>query len=153
MNLKMGKVGESTFNGFNFNDLLEYGANSKKGGMYYKKATGSDFYRDPNNVVRQFVVRHFDHNSKFGDKSKLIKVFKKGTNTEVKYEPGKRLVDFDFTYKGKRYGSNELAKEYLKWTRGESTPFKEVYDNHKLYTDFLRKPVNIGDPSVKNIGD
>ena len=32
-------------------------------------------------------------------------------------------------------------------------PFKEVYDNHKLYTDFLRKPVNIGDPSVKNIGD
>ena len=153
MNLKMGKVGESTFNGFNFNNLLEYGANSKKGGMYYKKATGSDFYRDPNNVVRQFVVRHFDHNSKFGDKSKLIKVFKKGTNTEVKYEPGKRLVDFDFTYKGKRYGSNELAKEYLKWTRGESTPFKEVYDNHKLYTDFLRKPVNIGDPSVKNIGD
>ena len=153
MNLKMGKVGESTFNGFNFNDLLEYGANSKKGGMYYKKATGSDFYRDPNNVVRQFVVRHFDHNSKFGDKSKLIKVFKKGTNTEVKYEPGKRLIDFDFTYKGKRYGSNELAKEYLKWTRGESTPFKEVYDNHKLYTDFLRKPVNIGDPSVKNIGD
>ena len=153
MNLKMGKVGESTFNGFNFNDLLEYGANSKKGGMYYKAATGSDFYRDPNNVVREFVVRHFDHNSKFGDKSKLIKVFKKGTNTEVKYEAGKRLIDFDFTYQGKRYGSNELAKEYLKWTRGESTPFKEVYDNHKLYTDFLRKPVNIGDPSVKNIGD
>ena len=99
MKLKMGKVGESTFNGFNFNDLLEYGANSKKGAMYYKKATGSDFYRDPNNVVRQFVVRHFDHNSKFGDKSKLIKVFKKGTNTEIKYEAGKRLTDFDFTYK------------------------------------------------------
>ena len=153
MNLKMGKVGESTFDGFNFNDLMEYGANSKKGGMYYKSATGSDFFRNPNNVVRDFVIRHFDNNSKFGGKSKLIKVFKKGTNTEIKYEAGKRLTDFDFTYKGKRYGSNELAKEYLKWTRGESTPFKEVYDNHKLYTDFLKKPVNIGDPSVKNIGD
>jgi hypothetical protein len=153
MNLKMGKVGESTFNGFNFNDLMEYGANSKKGKMFYKAATGSDFYKNPNNVVRDFVVRHFDHNSKFGDKSKLIKVFKKGTNTEIKYEAGKRLTDFDFTYKGKKYGSNELAKEYLKWTRGENTPFKEVYDNHKLYTNFLRKPVNIGDPSVKNIGD
>ena len=153
MNLKMGKVGESTFNGFNFNDLLEYGANSKKGKMFFKVATGSDFYKDPNNVVRDFVVRHFDHNSKFGDKSKLIKVYKKGTNTEVKYEAGKRLIDFDFTYQGKRYGSNELAKEYLKWTRGENTPFKEVYDNHRLYTNFLKKPVNIGDPSVKNIGD
>ena len=153
MNLKMGKVGEATFDGFNFNDLMEYGSNSKKGKMFYKSATGSDFYKDPNNVVRDFVVRHFDHNSKFGDKSKLIKVFKKGTNTEVKYEAGKRLIDFDFTYKGKRYGSNELAKEYLKWTRGENTPFSEVYNNHKSYTDFLRKPVNTGDPSVKNIGD
>jgi len=153
MNLKMGKVGEATFDGFNFNDLMEYGANSKKGKMFYKSATGSDFYKNPNNVVRDFVVRHFDHNSKFGDKSKLIEVFKKGTNTEIKYEAGKRLTDFDFTYQGKKYGSNELAKEYLKWTRGENTPFKEVYDNHKLYTDFLRKPVNIGDSSVKNIGD
>ena len=153
MNLKMGKVGEATFDGFNFNDLMEYGSNSKKGKMFYKSATGSDFYKDPNNVVRDFVVRHFDHNSKFGDKSKLIKVFKKGTNTEVKYEAGKRLIDFDFTYKGKRYGSNELAKEYLKWTRGENTPFSEVYNNHKSYTSFLKKPVNIGDPNIKNIGD
>ena len=76
MNLKMGKVGEKTFDGFSFNDLMEYGANSKKGKMYFKTATGSDFYKDANNVVRDFAVKNFDNNAKWGNDSK-IKFYKK----------------------------------------------------------------------------
>ena len=141
MNLKMGKVGEKTFDGFSFNDLMEYGANSKKGKMYFKTATGSDFYKDANNVVRDFAVKNFDNNAKWGNDSK-IKFYKKGSDTPIKWQPGKRITaDFDFTYKGKRYGSKDLAQEYLNWTKGKSTPFKEVYDNHKAYTNFLRRSV------------
>ena len=76
MTVKMGHVGEKTFDGFSFNDLMEYGANSKKGKMYFKTATGSDFYKDANNVVRDFAVKNFDNNAKWGNDSK-IKFYKK----------------------------------------------------------------------------
>ena len=113
MNLKMGKVGEEVFDGFTFDNLMEYGANSKKGKMFFKTVTGSDFYKDANNVVRDFAVKNFDNNAKWGNKSK-IKFYKKGSDTPIKWQPGKRItIDFDFTYEGKRYGSKDLAEEYL----------------------------------------
>ena len=141
MNLKMGKVGEEVFDGFSFNDLMEYGANSKKGKMYFKTATGSDFYKDPNNVVRDFAVKNFDNNAKWGNESK-IQFYKKGSNTPIKWQPGKRITkDLEFTYEGKRYSDKDLAKEYRKWSKGEYTPFKEVYDNHRAYTNFLKRTV------------
>ena len=36
LSVQFNKVGEKTFDGFSFNDLMEYGANSKKGKMYFK---------------------------------------------------------------------------------------------------------------------
>ena len=142
MNMKMGKVGEEVFDGFTFDNLMEYGANSKKGGMDFKFGTASDFYKDPNNWVREFGMKNFDNNAKWGNKPK-VEFFKKGSTTPVKWQSGKRLNPdlYDFTYEGKKYTKKDLAKEYLKWGRGENTPFKEVYDNHRAYTDFLKRDV------------
>ena len=39
--------------------------------MFFKTVTGSDFYKDANNVVRDFAVKNFDNNAKWGNDSKI----------------------------------------------------------------------------------